>query len=148
MKKDRKERRAAAALFLLYAALMLAILFLRAPRGTGGWNLTPLHSIRVYCRILFTGGWSEELRRYAWLNFLGNLLLFLPLGVFLPLLFERQRRFALFLLSVFALIIIIEGIQYLTALGSLDVDDLILNLSGAALGFGLWRLQGKTAKTG
>ena len=29
----------------------------------------------------------------GWVNFLGNILAFLPLGVFLPLLFRRQRNF-------------------------------------------------------
>ncbi len=135
MNDQKNTKRTAAALFLLYALAALALLFWREKQGVGGWNLTPLRSIRIYCRILFSPGWPEALRRYAWLNFLGNLLLAAPLGVFLPRLFPRQRRFPLFAATVCALIVIIEGLQYLTARGSLDIDDLILNLLGACLGF-------------
>ena len=138
---DKKTRRVILALFFLYALVMLTLLFLRAPRGSGGWNLRPFETIRGYFLILRNPApWAETIRRYAWMNFFGNIVLFMPLGLFLPLLWRRQRFFPLFLLTVTASIIIVEAAQYLTALGSLDVDDLILNLAGAALGFLLWRL--------
>ena len=139
---DKKtRRRGLLGLFVLYALAMLALLFLRSPRHSGGWNLTPFESIRGYFLILRDPNpWAEELRRYAWMNFFGNIALFIPLGYFLPLLWQRQRRFWLFLLTVTGCIIIVEAAQYLTALGSMDVDDLILNLLGAGLGWLLWRL--------
>ena len=150
--EDKERRRAsgrasAAALFAVYALAVLALLFLRAPRGVGGWNLRPLRTIRVCCRILFDGGaWSEELRRYAWVNFPGNILLFVPLGLFLPRLFPRQRRFPLFLATAAAAVVIVEALQYLTSLGALDVDDLILNLAGASLGFLFQRHKNRAPK--
>ena len=128
------------ALFVLYVLALLALLFLRPPRGTGGWNLVPFETIRGYLRILRDPSpWAEALRRYAWFNFLGNVALFVPLGLFLPFLWQPQRRFWLFLLTVTGSIIIVEAAQYLSALGSLDVDDLILNLLGACLGFLIWK---------
>lgn len=139
MEKKKRERRADAALFALYLLGLLLLLFWREKRGEPGFNLMPLRSVKVYCRILFTPGWSEELRRYAWINFLGNLLLFVPLGVFLPRLLPPLRRFALFAAAVCAFLIIIEGLQFLTARGSMDIDDLILNLLGACAGFALRR---------
>lgn len=138
---DKKTHRVVLTLFFLYALVMLSLLFLRTPRGSGGWNLTPFETIRGYFLILRNPApWAEALRRYAWMNFFGNMVLFMPLGLLLPLLWSRQRFFPLFLLTVIASIIIVEAAQYLTALGSLDVDDLILNVTGAALGFLLWRL--------
>ena len=141
MENRKKHRDVLLALFILYILATLALLFLRTPRGGGGWNLTPFETIRGYFRILSDRNpWADALRRYAWMNFIGNIVLFVPLGLFLPLLWGRQRRFPLFLLTVTASIIIVETAQHLTALGSLDVDDLILNLLGAAIGFLLWRL--------
>jgi len=141
MENKPKLRRAVLAAFALYLAVLLALLFLRRPGGTGGWNLTPFETIRVYFRIIRRPeAWPGSLRRYAWVNFVGNVVLFVPPGLFLPLLWRAQRRFPLFLLTVAGAIIIVEAAQYLTSLGSLDVDDLLLNLSGAALGFALWRL--------
>ena len=139
MEKKKRERRADAALFALYLLALLMLLFCREKRGAPAFNLVPLHTIRGYCRILFTPGWSGELRRYAWVNFLGNLLLFVPLGLFTPRLFPPLRRFALFAAAVCAFLIIIEGLQLLTARGSMDIDDLLLNLLGACAGFALRR---------
>ena len=45
----------------------------------------------------------------------------------------------MFLLTVSVTIIIVELLQYASALGSLDVDDLLLNMLGASLGFALRR---------
>ena len=79
-------------------------------------------------------------------NFLGNLLAFLPLGLFLPLLFRRQRGFWLFLLTAIAVIVLVELLQLFTRRGALDVDDLLLNLPGAILGWLLWRLGIRRAR--
>lgn len=42
---------------------------------------------------------------------------------------------------VTALVLVIEIIQFITFLGSADIDDLILNVLGAAIGYGIVRLK-------
>ncbi len=133
-------RKTIALLFALYALAMLALLFLRTPREAPDWNLTPLRTIAVYFRILCGGAvYGPALRRYAWINLLGNVVLFIPLGLFLPALFKRQRSLPVFVLTVCGIMIIIEAAQALTSLGTLDIDDLLLNELGALLGFALRR---------
>ena len=69
------------------------------------------------------------------ISLLGNFALFIPFGLFIPRLFERYRRFVKFILLAFAILISIETFQVLTLRGSFDVDDIILNLAGAVIGF-------------
>lgn len=71
-------------------------------------------------------------------NLFGNVGLFIPLGVFLPLLFSVLRRFGRFLLLTLLLILALELTQAATGLGTFDVDDLILNLLGVCLGYLLY----------
>ncbi|MRS13272.1 MAG: hypothetical protein EG823_09455 [Actinobacteria bacterium] len=77
----------------------------------------------------------------------GNLLLFFPLGYFLPLLFSRMRRPRNALAALFAAIIGVEVVQLLLSAfvfgfvyKSFDADDILLNLCGGLLGYGLFRL--------
>lgn len=63
----------------------------------------------------------------------GNLLMFVPLGVFLPLIFERFTRRNAFRIAVF-LPLAIEVFQPVVG-RSFDVDDLILNFLGIVLGY-------------
>ncbi|MGG3575340.1 VanZ family protein [Bacillus gobiensis] len=68
-------------------------------------------------------------------NLVGNILAFCPLGILLPFLSNRFHKWGTILLSGLAVSLFYEIIQFTTALGSFDVDDLILNVTGAALGF-------------
>ena len=60
--------------------------------------------------------------------------------IFLPVLFPPLRKFFRTVLSVTFIIAVIELCQLALMVGSCDIDDLILNVSGAALGYGLYRL--------
>ena len=70
-------------------------------------------------------------------NLIGNLLIFMPLGVFLPAVWKKQRRFVSFFLTASAVIIGVETIQFITMCGACDIDDYILNIAGALAGFAL-----------
>ena len=74
------------------------------------------------------------------ISLLGNFALFIPFGLFIPRLFERYRRFVKFILLAFAILISFETFQVLTLRGSFDVDDIILNLAGAVIGFFIARI--------
>ena len=132
-------------LFLLYLCGLFLVLFHREPYCSGlpYWeqvasavNLQPLRTIRLYLRLLQRG----MLTKLALTNLLGNLILFLPLGAFLPTLFPGLRRLWKTLAACTALIVVVEISQVLLLLGSCDVDDLILNLLGASAGYGLARI--------
>ncbi len=74
-------------------------------------------------------------------NLAGNLLIFMPLGAFLPAIWKKQRRFGVFAPTASAVIICVEIIQFITMRGACDIDDFILNMAGALAGFALTRIR-------
>lgn len=124
--------------FLIYSIIMLWLLFgqrVGTPLAYSGVNLAPFSTIGQYVRLLRT-----DFARTAYVNLVGNTVLFVPLGIFLPWIWRRLRGFFKTLGIVLAAIIAVEALQYLTGLGTCDVDDVILNISGAAIGYGLYKI--------
>jgi len=68
-----------------------------------------------------------------WFFELGNFAAFIPFGIVIPLLFRSNfiRFITLFILSI----TILEIVQMVSRLGSFDIDDIIINTLGAAVGF-------------
>lgn len=68
-------------------------------------------------------------------NLFGNVAGFLPFGFMLPVITGKMRSGFLITLAGFGLSLTVEVIQLITKVGCFDVDDLILNTAGAALGY-------------
>lgn len=66
-------------------------------------------------------------------NVLGNIVLFIPFGMLFPIISNKKRKGVLYAAIIFSLLI--EITQFLFALGSTDVDDLIFNVLGAYIGY-------------
>ena len=62
------------------------------------------------------------------------------MSVYLACMFKKSRFLPINLLVIFAVLITVEALQIVTRLGSFDIDDLILNMLGALIGFALWKL--------
>ena len=123
------------ALFFYYLALLMVLLFLgglfHMDRGWGGTvNLEPFHTIRSYIRYYRNTGSYVSI-----LNLLGNVVIMVPLGVLLPILFRGMRHFWTFLPLAALASVGVEYVQWRTATGAADVDDSILNFLGAFLGY-------------
>lgn len=73
--------------------------------------------------------------RHSVINLFGNVIMFMPYGFCTPRLFERFRRFGMFVLLSLGILLSVETIQVLTLRGSFDIDDIILNMLGAIIGF-------------
>lgn len=69
-------------------------------------------------------------------NIVGNILMFMPWGFGLVLLWKRNQSIARILLLCFLITILIETMQLFIG-RSVDVDDLILNFIGGCLGAAL-----------
>lgn len=78
--------------------------------------------------------------RTALENVGGNLILFVPFGVLVPLLFVRVRSLRGVVWRAGVVSLLIEAIQTITRARATDVDDVILNVTGAAIGYGAYRL--------
>lgn len=67
-----------------------------------------------------------------------NAVIFLPLGTYAEILFERWVfRKKLFLFILFSLII--EGLQFTLAIGAFDITDLITNTLGGVVGLMIFK---------
>lgn len=84
------------------------------------------------------------LRSFCLLNLIGNIVLFLPLGILLPLVSSRSSLLKQVLLVAVCASSSIELIQLaLRFVGNpraVDIDDVILNTLGACLGFAFYKL--------
>lgn len=76
-----------------------------------------------------------------------NVLMFVPLGIFIPSMCRSLDRFSYVSAISFALSLVIE-ISQLLNIRSTDVDDLIMNTIGAMLGYLIFRMRkGRSTST-
>jgi glycopeptide antibiotics resistance protein len=68
-------------------------------------------------------------------NTLGNILIFVPLGIFLPILFNKYKTFSKVFISSILISITIEVLQFFIQIGQFDIDDIILNAIGSIMGY-------------
>lgn len=103
------------------------------PPFQGGVNLVPLRRswqlLRYYVR--------NDLWAAVWVNFPGNIVMFMPVGFFAGLLSDKPRWWKGTLLTA-GLSLFIELFQLFVSRGT-DIDDLILNTLGGLLGYWAFR---------
>lgn len=128
-------------LFFLYFAVLFYFLFFSEEMGRTysereyHYNLIPFHEIKRFIRYYEVLGMDAVL-----LNLLGNVAAFMPFGFFLPVFSERCRNILNTILYSFELSVLVELIQLITKVGSFDVDDIILNTLGGALGYVVYKI--------
>lgn len=125
--------------FAVYAAAMVFLLFNRTPLPYRAVNLVPLKTIAQYVEYFS----NPYLRSSAVVNIWGNIIMFIPLGFFLSLIWKKLRRFIPHVIVTAAIIIVVELLQYITIRGSADIDDLFLNIIGSAIGFIIYTVYEK-----
>ena len=82
----------------------------------------------------------------AVINILGNIGMFVPYGTFLPAMWQSLwKAWKVFLAGTLS-ILAVEVCQLLTFRGRFDIDDVLLNMIGIMLGYGLWRLTHRSPK--
>ena len=128
--------------FILYLMLLIILTLFDSSWGRNGFaikdfkvyikqsvNLVPFKTIINYIKE-FNSMYST---RQIMFNLLGNICAFMPMALFLPLLFKKQSKFKNFIITMVIIILGIESLQLITTSGRFDIDDLILNLFGAAI---------------
>lgn len=68
-------------------------------------------------------------------NLIGNVVPFVPLGVLLPIIYSQICSLRKVLIAGVLMIFSIEIFQFFIRLGSFDIDDIILNTVGIAVGY-------------
>ncbi len=134
----RRWRKAVVPVMVLYAAVCVYVLFgIRHPARVTRVNLEPFRVLQRAIRIedgIHVRSWGQ-LR-----IILLNILLFVPFGYLLPVLWKKADRWWKTMLLGFALSLAVELLQLVTRLGMFDVDDLINNTIGAGVGYLLFWL--------
>lgn len=94
------------------------------------FNIIPFKTIKMYITKYTSGYFRAKIFYY---NIIGNIVALMPFSFFLPLIFKKQNKFKIFLLTMIIVVLLIEGLQFVTLSGSCDIDDLILNVMGAII---------------
>lgn len=105
-------------------------------------NLEPMVTVKRYLNLIRYSE-SPYYLVHGWVNLLGNVVMFIPLGYLLPKTFRPLRNFLKMFLLVVLSIVLVEVVQLFTGLGSCDIDDLILNVFGAVVGYLIWYFKTK-----
>lgn len=101
-------------------------------------NLIPFKTIINYFVALSNGNISISSFLY---NIFGNLLAFMPLGLFIPRLISIIDKWFKYFILVSLFIVFIEVMQFVLGVGTLDIDDYILNIFGSMLFYFITRIK-------
>ncbi len=116
-----------------YTVFLLYLMFFGFGRSPYDFNIVRL--IPMFSTVDFikeTIQWKTIL-----LNVFGNIVMFIPFG-FLGIVFEKLESFKRLIINFLSVIIMVEGLQYFSRLGVFDIDDVILNTIGMAIGFWIY----------
>lgn len=142
-------------LFIIYCILLITILFLNNEYRMNGFqginintfsrehfetiNIIPFSTIIGYIYGLLFEDVSTSI---VIVNLVTNLLLFAPMGFFIPLLFKnRITNIKQFIILIIILSLFVEILQFITYSGSTDIEDIILNTIGAIIIYALMKTK-------
>ncbi|HIZ08674.1 MAG TPA: VanZ family protein [Candidatus Eubacterium avistercoris] len=134
--KNRKIKIFCNILFGVYLVVLFYFLFFAEMAGrmeegrTYRYNLILFKEITRFIKYHDVLGWMPVFQ-----NLIGNILIFLPFGMLVPILSRRYKKFWCVTLLSFELSLAVELIQLITKTGSCDVDDILLNTAGGMIGF-------------
>ena len=106
-------------------------------------NFVPLNKFREIAVAIDRRLWS-----YILVEVIGNVAVFIPLGLLFPLLWKRFERFWMSVGICFAISLFIETVQLMIPLRATDVDDIIMNTLGGLIGYLLYMAIRKISKQG
>lgn len=156
-KKEKIMKCTFAVYFILYLGLLLNFtifdpMFARSGTGntvfsdpglfknymSNSFNIIPFSTISMYLRSYF----NHEMNFSVIItNIFGNLIALTPMALFLPIMIKKCNKAAIFALITAIAVIVIELLQLFFVTGSCDIDDLILNVSGAVIAYALLHIK-------
>ena len=134
---ERRIRLTGRLLFAAYILILIYFLFFAewyshglGIRDVRRYNFIPFAEIRRFWEHRDSLGFPA-----VFLNLAGNIIGFVPIGFFFPVIDRKFTGFFATAAAGIALSALVEGIQLLLRLGICDVDDLILNTCGTVIGY-------------
>lgn len=99
------------------------------------------HSVNLIPFKMFYDFYNESImngkNRYFIINILGNIIMFIPIGIFLPILFHISYKKVILIGLMYSLFI--ETMQLMLPRVT-DIDDIILNILGVSIGILIYKL--------
>ncbi len=143
-----------AALLLMYINLAVILRFAFFPMARADGRVQPLLfdpaalwpfrvNLLPFVQLKFYSS-----KRDLLLNVIGNVAMFIPSGILLPVLYRRLDSFWKVLGAGALLSLGIELLQLPFSVRATDVDDLIQNSCGVALGYGIYALARRCSRPG
>lgn len=127
-KKPKPGKLILGAFFVIYLVVVLGVTML----NRGGYMGGSVHTLFSSYRWAWYAFDETE-----WRNLFLNICMFIPFGFLLPLLCEKLRSFWKIYLTGFLVTLAIEGLQLLLGRGIFEADDVLNNLLGTMIGYGL-----------
>lgn len=127
------------AIFFTYLVLILTITIIPMPlAGFKKPNFQYINIIPLFHSLECIWG-NAKGARFCLQNIIGNIAIFIPFGFLMPLIWDKYRSLKNVFISAFIFSFSIELIQffehYFGTFRIVDIDDIILNIAGACLGF-------------
>lgn len=128
------------ALFIVYLLLLIGIILFKLPF----YSAEISDGIRVINLIPFQGSFDENGIVLSH-EIIYNILLFIPLGIYICML-KSDWPLIKKLLPIICLTLAFEVIQYVFAMGRTDITDIFNNTLGGVIGIGIYVLLSKIFK--
>ncbi|MEO5893249.1 MAG: VanZ family protein [Ferruginibacter sp.] len=132
------------ALFIIYistvAMLTIAPVSISVFGNNNGSRINTVPFVNTWSQFMSTLKETSKINRdFALENIIGNVLLFVPMGILLPVVFPKinslKKVAAICLLSSLSIELIQLGLRRLGTYRSTDIDDVILNTIGGVIGW-------------
>ena len=134
-KKRKRIRILGKILFVLYVIFIIYFLIFSDWYGRTGEMQEYHYNLELFKEIRRFWEYRDQVGMFAmFTNLLGNVVIFVPFGFFMPMA-SRYRSFFSTVFYSFGLSLCVETFQLLTKVGSFDVDDLLLNTIGGLVGY-------------
>lgn len=138
MKRDYRKvlRTCSKIMFGVYIICLIYFLFFAESTGRTFEGRTYHYNLVLFKEIKRFLTYRESLGTMAvMLNLVGNVAAFVPFGFFLPVICRKCRSLFYMTFFSFEFSLVVETIQLISKVGSFDVDDLLLNTIGGAIGY-------------
>lgn len=122
---------------IIYVVCLFCVLFgsvdvTRRNASIHSYSLVPFKTMKEYVHAYRNGMIGKAI---VYENIIGNLFLFSPMGFIAPYFLSGLRDKKWFCLIGIIFLCAVEFLQFLTSRGSMDIDDVILNFTGAFIFF-------------
>lgn len=148
MNKEKILRKCLITVFVLYLGILFLVIVLKYPTGLVSGSIREWRNgaevIRLKPQLVPFGTIIPYIKQAHvisdWFvqNLACNIVMFVPYGILYPNIIHKENKCRRTILSACIVSVCVEIFQYVSAFGHCDIDDVILNVAGTALGLGVY----------